>query len=89
MCFPPDGCPLVGPVRSHPGLWLAAGFPVGIGTGGGSGKFLADWMVDGLPPYELPIIDPERFETPLPVDECFARMKKTYAQGYVMPVLRR
>lgn len=89
LCFPPDGCPLVGPVRSHPGLWLAAGFPVGIGTGGGSGKYLADWMVDGKPPYDLPIIDPARFATPLPTVDCFARMKQTYAQGYVMPFMKR
>lgn len=85
MCFPPDGCPLVGPVRTHPGLWLAAGFPVGIGTGGGSGKFLADWMVDGAPPYDLPIIDPVRFTAPIAADQAFARMKQTYARGYVTP----
>ncbi len=85
LCFPPDGCPLVGPVRGHAGLWLAAGFPVGIGTGGGSGRFLADWMLEGQPPYSLSLIDPSRFEKPLPTAECLARMKATYAMGYVMP----
>lgn len=88
LCFPPDGCPLVGPVRSHPGLWLAAGFPVGIGTGGGAGKFLADWMVDGKPPYDLPIIDPARFPASIPAAECFRRMKATYRKGYVTPSKR-
>ncbi|GGF74706.1 NAD(P)/FAD-dependent oxidoreductase [Mameliella alba] len=87
MCFPPDGCPLVGPVRSHEGLWLAAGFPVGIGTGGGSGTYLADWMIDGTPPYALPIIDPARYADPLPASNSFAAMKATYRKGYVMPVL--
>lgn len=85
LCFPPDGCPMVGPVRSHPGLWLAAGFPVGIGTGGGGGKYLAEWMVEGRPPYELPIIDPERFALPMSPEECFSQMKETYARGYIMP----
>ena len=85
LCFPPDGCPMVGPLRSHPGLWLAAGFPVGIGTGGGAGKYLAEWMVNGQPPYELPIIDPARFGGPVERDDCFARMKATYAKGYVLP----
>jgi len=75
-------------VRSHPGLWLAAGFPVGIGTGGGSGKYLADWMVDGKAPYALPIIDPARFATPVPTGKCSARMKRTYAQGYVTPQVK-
>ena len=85
LCFPPDGCPLVGPVRSHPGLWLAAGFPVGIGTGGGSGKFLADWMVNGQAPYDLPIIDPARFTQSVPQEDSFRQMKATYAAGYLMP----
>jgi len=89
LCFPPDGCPLVGPVRSHPGLWLAAGFPVGIGTGGGAGKYLVDWMIDGKPPYDLPIVDPIRFAAPMIPEECFAKMKATYARGYVMPATTR
>ncbi len=87
LCFPPDGCPMVGPVQSHPGLWLAAGFPVGIGTGGGSGKFLADWMVDGKASYDLPIIDPARFTKPIPREDCFRQMVETYAKGYVTPNL--
>ena len=61
ICYTPDGCPLLGPVGGHRGLWLAAGFCVGIGTGGGSGEFLANWMVDGAPPFELPIVYPSRF----------------------------
>ncbi|WP_417210411.1 NAD(P)/FAD-dependent oxidoreductase [Antarctobacter sp.] len=89
LCFPPDGCPLVGPVLSHAGLWLAAGFPVGIGTGGGAGKYLADWMVDGKPPYSLPLINPARFATSMSAEDCFAQMKRTYARGYVMPTITR
>ena len=26
ICYTPNGCPLLGPVESHPGLWLATGF---------------------------------------------------------------
>ncbi len=85
LCFSPDGCPMVGPVRSHEGLWLASGFPVGIGTGGGAARYLADWMVDGEPPYPLPIIDPARFGGPVERELCFAQMKATYAKGYVIP----
>ena len=33
ICYAPDGSPLLGPVEGHEGLWLAAGFAVGIGTG--------------------------------------------------------
>lgn len=34
MCLTPDGLPLLGPIPAMPGLWLATGFNVGIGTGG-------------------------------------------------------
>jgi len=32
ICYTPDALPLLGPVITHPGLWLASGFCVGIGT---------------------------------------------------------
>ncbi len=86
--YAPDGCPLLGPVESHPGLWLATAFPVGIGTGGGSGGFLADWMVDGKAPYDLPIVHPSRFSNDLSRDACLAMIAETYRQGYSMPTDR-
>ncbi len=85
ICFTPDGCPMVGPVPYRPGLWLAAGFPVGIGTGGGAGAFLADWMIDGAPPYELGMIDPERFRPKRDINRDLARVRETYARGYIAP----
>lgn len=88
LCFPPDGCPLVGPVRSHPNLWLAAGFPVGIGTGGGSAQYLAHWIVNGAPPYPLDVIDPKRYCRPVSPEACLRQMKETYARGYVLPSLK-
>jgi glycine/D-amino acid oxidase-like deaminating enzyme len=85
ICYAPDGCPLLGPVASHPGLWLATAFPVGIGTGGGSGAFLADWVVDGRAPYDLPIVHPSRFPNDLTRETCLARIAETYRRGYTMP----
>ena len=85
ICYAPDGCPLLGPVEECDGLWLAAGFPVGIGTGGGSGKYLADWMVDGSPAYELPIVYPSRFPDPISTEQCLRMITDVYAQGYVLP----
>ncbi|MBT6202843.1 MAG: FAD-binding oxidoreductase [Alphaproteobacteria bacterium] len=85
ICYAPDGCPLLGPVVDHPGLWLATGFPVGIGTGGGSGAFLADWMVNGEEPYGLPIVHPARFPNDLTREACLAQIAETYRQGYGTP----
>ena len=86
ICYTPDGCPLLGPVTSHPGLWLACGFCVGIGTGGGSGEFLANWMVNDRAPYDLPIVAPSRFSNEMPLHECIDMIRDTYAKGYRIPV---
>ena len=85
IAYTPDGCPLLGPVQTHQGLWLATGFCVGIGTGGGAGEFLANWMVNGEEPYELPIVHPARFSNQVSQQECLKMITETYAKGYVTP----
>ena len=45
--FSPDGNPLVGPVRGLANYWLACGVMAGFLQGGGVGKSLAQWMIDG------------------------------------------
>ncbi len=85
ICYTPDGCPLLGPLETHPGLWLATGFCVGIGTGGGSGEYLAHWMVNGLPPFELPIVYPSRFSNNISQQECLNQIMKTYSTSYSNP----
>lgn len=82
ICYTPDGCPLLGPLETHPGLWLATGFCIGIGTGGGSGEYLAHWMVNGLPPFELPIVYPSRFSNNISQQERLNQIMKTYSMGY-------
>ncbi len=82
ICYTPDGLPLLGPVNQLPGLWLATGFAIGIGTGGGSGEFLANWIVNGHPPYDLPFVHPSRFSNDLPKDDAIDKIIKTYARGY-------
>ena len=82
ICYTPDGLPLLGPVNGYDGLWLASGFTVGIGTGGGAGQFLAHWMVEGTPSYHLPVVDPGRFANDLPKAKVLERIKATYERGY-------
>ena len=84
ICYTPDGLPLLGPVDTHPGLWLAAGFCIGIGTGGGSGEFLASWIVNGEPQYELPLVYPSRFTSDLAKSRCIEMIVDTYASGYAI-----
>ena len=85
MCWTPDGLPLLGPVGKDDGLWLASGFNVGIGTGGGSAEFLAHWMVDGRPHFELPIVHADRFGNNMTREAAIASIKACYRQGYRLP----
>lgn len=58
----PDHLPLVGPVASVPGLWLATGHEgAGIGLAPVTGQIIAAWLVDGRMPALAEPIRPERF----------------------------
>jgi len=85
MCWTPDGLPLLGPVRGFDGLWLASGFNVGIGTGGGSAEFLAHWMIHGKPLFELPIVHADRFSNDMTTEAAIESIKACYRQGYTLP----
>lgn len=85
MCFTPDGLPLVGPVPGQDGLWLATGFNVGIGTGGGAAEILARWMTTGTPPSGLTAIHADRFGRGMPRDAALAAIRAVYARGYQLP----
>jgi len=85
MCWTPDGLPMLGPVSGQEGLWLASGFNVGIGTGGGSGEFLAHWMTQGHPMFELKAVHANRFGNEITTETALASIRKVYARGYQLP----
>ncbi|MCG6902596.1 MAG: FAD-dependent oxidoreductase [Rhodobacter sp.] len=59
--FAPDGNPLVGPVPGMPGYWSACAVMAGFSQGGGVGKALAEWMVEGEPENDVFAMDVARF----------------------------
>lgn len=59
--FTPDGNPLIGPVRGLPGFWVACGVMAGFSQGGGVGKSLAEWMVEGEPEADVFGMDVARY----------------------------
>jgi len=85
MCWTPDGLPMLGPMPSHEGLWLATGFNVGIGTGGGGAEFLAHWMTQGKPPFDLGIVYADRFGNDMSTEAALEAIRKVYAVGYELP----
>jgi 4-methylaminobutanoate oxidase (formaldehyde-forming) len=59
--FTPDNRYLLGETPEVRKLFVAAGFnSIGIGSAGGAGKVLADWIVDGYPPMDLWDVDIRR-----------------------------
>ncbi|MCP5036059.1 MAG: FAD-dependent oxidoreductase [Rhodobacteraceae bacterium] len=58
--FAPDGNPLVGPVGPR-GYWVACGVMAGFSQGGGVGKSLAEWMINGAPEADIFGMDIARF----------------------------
>ncbi|KMW56489.1 Sarcosine dehydrogenase [Candidatus Rhodobacter oscarellae] len=59
--FAPDGNPLVGPVPGMPGYWTACAVMAGFSQGGGVGKSLAEWMVEGEPETDVFAMDVARY----------------------------
>ncbi len=59
--FAPDGNPLVGPVPGKRGYWSACAVMAGFLQGGGVGKSLAEWMINGEPEADVYGMDVARY----------------------------
>jgi sarcosine dehydrogenase len=82
----PDSRPLLGPVPGVPGLWVAAGLShTGFGAGGAIGDILAEWLVEGEPPYDVSEMNVRRFG-PVFEDRAFAaaRARESYRYYYML-----
>jgi glycine/D-amino acid oxidase-like deaminating enzyme len=85
MCWTPDGLPMLDPMHNQNGLWMASGFNVGIGTGGGAGEFLAHWMNKGQPLFDLSSVHADRFGNDMTTEYALNSIRKVYARGYQLP----
>ena len=85
FCFTPDGFPMLGPMPDHAGLWMASGFNVGIGTGGGGAEYLAHWIVNGRPHFDLPAVEADRFGNDISLQQATDAIRGVYARGYTLP----
>ena len=85
FCFTPDGLPMLGPMPDHAGLWMASGFNVGFGTGGGGAEYLAHWIVNGRPNFDLPSVEASRFGNDISQQQATDAIRGVYARGYTLP----
>jgi len=83
-CWPADGAHLVGPTGQWdkaPNYWLACAESYGIAHSAGLGRYLAEWIVNGEPPYELTEADPARYGEWATKDWVKEKVKETYGMN--------
>jgi dimethylglycine dehydrogenase len=83
--FSPDGNPLVGPVPGLRNYWSACAVMAGFLQGGGVGKSLAEWMIEGEPQEDIFGMDVARFGSYAENREYIRQMTgQFYSRRFVM-----
>ncbi len=84
--FTPDGNFILGEAPEVTGFFVGAGFNAfGIAAGGGAGKALAEWILEGEPPMDLWDVDIRRFGRHHHSDEWVrSRTLELYGKHYTI-----
>jgi dimethylglycine dehydrogenase len=80
--FTPDGNPLVGPVTGLRNYWVACGVMAGFAQGGGVGRALARWMIEGEPEGDIYAMDVARFGPHTSRSFAAAKAREFYARRF-------
>ncbi len=84
ICYTPDGNPLVGPAPGLRNMWLAEGFSFGITAAGGTGKYLAQMMVEGEAEIDMASLDPKRYGDWITTQYAVRKNEECYSHVYVL-----
>ncbi|MAX72655.1 MAG: dimethylglycine dehydrogenase [Nioella sp.] len=82
--YAPDGLPLLGPMPGGKNAFEACVFTFGIAQGGGAGKVLAEWIVDGATEWDMWAVDPRRYTDYTDHAYCVVKGMETYGNEYAM-----
>ncbi|EFL89629.1 FAD-dependent oxidoreductase [Ahrensia sp. R2A130] len=82
--YAPDGLPLIGPMPGVKNAFEAHSFTFGIAQGGGAGKVLSEWIVNGAPEWDMWAVDPRRYTGYADHDYTLAKAMETYGHEYAM-----
>ena len=82
--YAPDGLPLIGPMPGVKNAFENCVFTFGIAQGGGAGKVLAEWIVDGATEWDMWAVDPRRYTDYTDQDYCNAKGMEVYGNEYAM-----
>ena len=80
----PDANPLCGPAAGLRNFWHCNGASIGIASGAGCGKFLAQWMVYGDSEINMAGLDPRRFGQYAPGEYTKAKSHQDYEHMYAL-----
>ncbi len=84
--YTPDGNPYLGPEHGLRNFWHCNTFSFGIAQGGGAGKAIAEWIIDGRPEFDIWSVDRRRFTsyatTQYTVDRAIEVYQNEYAMGF-------
>ncbi|WP_146347070.1 GcvT family protein [Phaeobacter marinintestinus] len=82
--YAPDGLPLIGPMPGVENAFEACVFTFGIAQGGGAGKVLAEWIIDGHTEWDMWSVDPRRYTDYTDHDYCVQKGMEVYGNEYAM-----
>ena len=82
--YAPDGLPLIGPMPGVKNAYEACVFTFGITQGGGAGKVLAEWVVEGHTEWDMWAVDPRRYTDYTDQDYCNKKAMEVYGHEYAM-----
>ena len=84
--FTPDGDPIMGPAPELDNCFVAAGFNAfGIASGGGAGRMMAEWIIDGEPSLDIWPLDIRRFgQYHKSRKYCVERTRELYGKHYTI-----
>lgn len=78
----PDNLPLLGPAWGLTNYWLAEGVAGGVQYGGGLGRYLAEWMIEGEPTIDVSEVDPRRYGPYANKRYTCAKNKEIFAHNF-------
>lgn len=82
--YAPDGLPMVGPMPGVKNAFEGHSFTFGIAQGGGAGKVLSEWIIEGETEQDMWAVDPRRYTDYADHDYCLAKALETYGHEYAM-----
>ncbi len=82
--YAPDGNPYLGPERGLRNFFHCNTFSFGIAQGGGAGKAIAEWILEGRPDIDLWSIDRRRYKAYATTKYTVEKAVEVYQNEYAM-----